>query len=72
MPQQAKPQPLASVEDLMEIFQITRDTVYTWRATSYGPAPLKIGRHLMYRYSDIHEFIEERAREEALLRPVGH
>jgi Helix-turn-helix domain len=42
-----------------ETFGVPEETVRYWRHIHYGPAPLKLGRHIRYLASDWAAFAKE-------------
>lgn len=53
-----------SPEDVAIRYDVPLQTVYAWRQKSYGPTPVKIGRHLRYHSDDVAAF-EARLRGES-------
>jgi predicted DNA-binding transcriptional regulator AlpA len=41
--------PLISIEQLAEDIQVPVPTLYKWRAKSYGPVSIKVGKYIRYR-----------------------
>lgn len=42
-------------------YDVPRETVRYWRSISYGPQPIKLGRHVRYRAADWDRFTDELA-----------
>ena len=40
---------LWSIDDVSRYLAISKDTIYGWRKTNYGPPPIKVGKHLRWR-----------------------
>jgi excisionase family DNA binding protein len=55
------PEQLLSIDDLAELLQVPRATIYRWNHRGLGPTPLHIGRHVRYRPSDVNSWIEAQA-----------
>lgn len=56
---------LLSVDDVAELLGLSRFTIYTWAEKRRLPA-LKVGSRLMFRPSDIHQWVDGRAQPEDL------
>ncbi|WP_447646182.1 helix-turn-helix transcriptional regulator [Nocardioides zeae] len=46
-------QRLWSIEEVAEYLGVPKQTVYSWRQTGYGPAAIKVGKHLRYREATV-------------------
>jgi predicted DNA-binding transcriptional regulator AlpA len=53
---------LINIEDLALQLGIPLATLYRWRHTGYGPRSAKIGRHVMYRKSDVSDWLNSHFR----------
>ena len=51
---------LLTVTELAEYLGVPPATLYQWRYRRQGPPGFRVGRHLRYRWTDIHEWIESR------------
>lgn len=45
-------------EQVAEILQRSQSTLANWRCLGQGPAYAKVGKRVMYRESDVYDFIE--------------
>ncbi|GAA1692194.1 hypothetical protein GCM10009808_06600 [Microbacterium sediminicola] len=52
---------LLSIEELSVFVQIPKSTLYKWNADGEGPHPVKLGKHLRYRRSDVLEWLDKMA-----------
>lgn len=52
--------PLWTPAQLAEYLGVPVQTLYDWRWKGVGPTPLKVGRHLRYRESDIKAWLDVR------------
>lgn len=50
---------LLSPQDLADLCQVPLATVYRWNHYGYGPLPLRIGRHVRYRPSDVEAWLQQ-------------
>lgn len=57
--------PLATVADLAEYCGVPTQTVYEWNYKGTGPKPLKVGRHVRYRWSDVEKWLDDQAKSAA-------
>lgn len=53
------PEELLSPQDLADLCQVLGATVYRWNHCGYGPSPLRIGRHVRYRPSDVDVWLQQ-------------
>lgn len=51
---------LIDVHELAAYLEVPVKTLYAWRYRREGPPALRVGRHLRYRWSDVHRWIELR------------
>jgi excisionase family DNA binding protein len=51
---------LVTVADLADYLGVPPATLYQWRYRGEGPPGFRVGRHLRYRWSDVHQWIESR------------
>ena len=56
----ARPQPLASSAEVAEVLGIPEKTLTEWRSRGLGPAYLKVGRYVRYRWSAVNEWLSTR------------
>ncbi|WP_240140255.1 helix-turn-helix domain-containing protein [Streptomyces sp. MUM 178J] len=47
-------------DDLAEIFDVPKETVYQWRKKRIGPPGFRIGKHLRYDPADVHAYVAQR------------
>lgn len=50
---------LLTVQELAEYLGVPVATLYQWRHRREGPPGFRVGRHVRYRWSDVHEWIEQ-------------
>jgi excisionase family DNA binding protein len=50
-------QPLATRRDVAEYLGIPEGTVEQWGSRGHGPAYIRVGRHVRYRWSDIDSWL---------------
>lgn len=50
---QASPPALWDIDDVATFLGVTKQTIYTWRTTGYGPAGFRVGKHLKWRPSTV-------------------
>ena len=50
---------LLAPDEVTELLQIPKTTLYRWKYERIGPPIVKVGRHLRYRQSDLGAWIEE-------------
>ena len=46
-------------EDIIKKFGISKETLFNWRKQNKFPAPIKIGRRLLWKKSDIDDYINK-------------
>jgi excisionase family DNA binding protein len=56
---------LWSIDEVANYLNVSKDTIYGWRKTGYGPPASKIGKHLRWRPQDVGAWVD-RLREIAL------
>ena len=59
------PRPLADINDVAAHYGVPVNTIYKWSSEGTGPAPMRVGRHLRWRWEDIERFDAERTAERA-------
>ncbi|MGW2604241.1 helix-turn-helix domain-containing protein [Streptomyces mirabilis] len=47
-------------DDIAEIFEVPKETVYQWRKKRTGPPGFRIGKHLRYDPVDVRAYVSER------------
>jgi predicted DNA-binding transcriptional regulator AlpA len=47
-------------DDIAEIFEVPKETVYQWRKKQVGPPGFRIGKHLRYDPADVRAYVTER------------
>jgi excisionase family DNA binding protein len=50
---------LLTVQELAEYLGVPVATLYQWRHRREGPPGFRVGRHVRYRWIDVHEWIEQ-------------
>jgi excisionase family DNA binding protein len=56
---------LMTEAEVAEYLRVTVRTLATWRAEGRGPRPLRVGRGIRYRRSDVDAWLERQAEEPA-------
>jgi excisionase family DNA binding protein len=54
-------QPYLTVQELAEHLQVPVATVYSWNHKGSGPKAIKVGRHLRFKWTDVEQWLSERA-----------
>ena len=49
---------LLTVDEVAQIFQVTRKTIYNWAGSNDSPPRVRIGNKSFFRAADIESFIE--------------
>ncbi|MFD7294776.1 helix-turn-helix domain-containing protein [Streptomyces sp. NPDC059897] len=52
-------------DDLAEMFEVPKETVYQWRKKRIGPPGFRIGKHLRYDPADVQIYVTELRRVDA-------
>jgi len=52
---------LLAPDDVAEILGVPKKTLYRWRQHDYGPASIRVGRHIRYRTADVETWIDEQS-----------
>ncbi|MCW8100819.1 helix-turn-helix domain-containing protein [Streptomyces tauricus] len=47
-------------DDIAEIFEVPKETVYQWRRKRIGPPGFRIGKHLRYDPADVRAYVTQR------------
>ncbi|MFE5033097.1 helix-turn-helix domain-containing protein [Streptomyces sp. NPDC056683] len=47
-------------DDIAEMFEVPKETVYQWRRKRIGPPGFRIGKHLRYDPADVRAFVTSR------------
>ncbi|MFI9026939.1 helix-turn-helix domain-containing protein [Streptomyces sp. NPDC053560] len=47
-------------DDIAEIFEVPKETVYQWRRKRIGPPGFRVGKHIRYDPADVHAYVTER------------
>ncbi|MFD8004676.1 helix-turn-helix domain-containing protein [Streptomyces mirabilis] len=47
-------------DDIAEMFEVPKETVYQWRKKRTGPPGFRIGKHLRYDPVDVRAYVSER------------
>jgi len=59
-PDPQKTVPLLDQDQAAEVLSVRPRTMESWRCRGGGPPFVRIGRHVRYRLSDLHAWIDER------------
>ncbi|ODU07303.1 MAG: excisionase [Pseudonocardia sp. SCN 72-86] len=51
--------PLWTIKDVSDYLRVPVQTLYSWRAQSYGPPARRMGKHLRYQPSDVMRWLEQ-------------
>jgi excisionase family DNA binding protein len=51
-------------EDLAEMFNVPKETVYQWRRKRTGPPGFRVGRHLRYDLAAVLAWVAKRTQSE--------
>lgn len=46
-------QELWDIDDVASYLGVTKQTIYSWRTTGYGPAGFRVGKHLRWRAATV-------------------
>ncbi|GGR43093.1 helix-turn-helix domain-containing protein [Streptomyces netropsis] len=46
-------------DDIAEIFDVPKETVYAWRKKRIGPPGFRVGKHLRYDPADVQRYTAE-------------
>ncbi len=49
---------IMSVDDLAELLQVPKGTLYNWTSRGEGPPSIKVGRHRRYIKSEVLEWLK--------------
>lgn len=52
---------LMTAEELAVYLGVTLRTISEWKATSYGPRRVRVGRRVFFRISDVNDWIARQA-----------
>ena len=52
---------LLSTEQLSEILQVPKATLYQWRHKNYGPPAIRVGRHTRYAPDALEKWLNEQS-----------
>lgn len=55
---------LLTVDELAEMIQIPKATLYKWRSEGTGPPGMRLGKYVRYRRSEVERWIDEQAAKE--------
>jgi excisionase family DNA binding protein len=56
----SRPRQLLTLEQLSELLQVPRQTVYRWRAHGSGPRGFRVGKHVRYDIADVMRWLDSR------------
>lgn len=48
---------LWTIDEVATYLGVPKQTVYTWRQTSYGPKGIRVGKHLRYRSTTVMQWL---------------
>ncbi|MEU5794274.1 helix-turn-helix domain-containing protein [Streptomyces sp. NPDC047813] len=51
-------------DDIAEIFEVPKETVYQWRKKRIGPPGFRIGKHVRYDPADVQAYVTQRKSED--------
>lgn len=54
---------LYSPKELAEMLGVPLGSLYRWNYLGTGPLPIRVGRHVRYRPTDVDDWLEQRAAE---------
>lgn len=54
---------LLTAKEVADHLRVPIGTVYRWNYIGTGPRAITVGRHVVYRESDVDAWLEERAQE---------
>ncbi|WP_371529530.1 helix-turn-helix domain-containing protein [Streptomyces sp. NBC_01283] len=52
-------------DDIAEMFEVPKETVYQWRKKRTGPPAFRVGKHLRYDPADVHAYVTKLRHEDA-------
>lgn len=61
-PSRQAPEPLADTKEVAEYLRKEPHTLENWRSKGFGPAWIKNGHDVLYRWSDVEEWLSSRQR----------
>lgn len=65
MPVEQSERPLVTPTELAEFLGVPPHTLAQWRSRGLGPAFVRIGRHVRYRWSAVERWLDDRERDRA-------
>ena len=54
---------LLTPEQLAQLLQVPKATLYKWRSENRGPKGIKIGKHVRYPFEGVHRWLADMAGE---------
>ncbi|BCM66484.1 MULTISPECIES: helix-turn-helix transcriptional regulator [Streptomyces] len=51
-------------DDIAEIFEVPKETVYQWRKKRIGPPGFRIGKYVRYDPADVRAYVDQRKHAE--------
>jgi len=57
---------LLSVKDLADYLGVPVATIYGWRHRREGPPGFRVGRHVRFRWGDVHQWSSDRLKADPL------
>ncbi|MFG2552483.1 helix-turn-helix transcriptional regulator [Streptomyces sp. NPDC048581] len=49
-----------NADDIAEIFEVPKETVYQWRKKRIGPPGFRIGKYIRYDPADVRDYVTSR------------
>jgi predicted DNA-binding transcriptional regulator AlpA len=65
LPAEGNRRSLATPEEVSGFLAIPVGTLYSWKHRGIGPTPIKVGRHLRYRWQEVEAWLDTQAAERA-------
>ncbi|MDX3641433.1 helix-turn-helix domain-containing protein [Streptomyces sp. MB09-02B] len=56
---------LATAREVADYFHVPLRTIYQWNYLGTGPTPIKVGRHVRYRWTEVEKWLDEQSRDNA-------
>jgi excisionase family DNA binding protein len=53
--------PLASADEVAKYLGVPVNTIYQWRHKGIGPAGLRVGRYVRFRWEDVEAWVDAQA-----------
>ncbi|MFJ8269468.1 helix-turn-helix transcriptional regulator [Streptomyces sp. NPDC094154] len=49
---------LGTAQEVADYLQVPLATIYAWNYKGTGPKPIKVGRHVRYRWDDVESYLD--------------